>query len=238
MALNRRGCQKNTKENFDDIDSINSYAGTLASAFQDDPVENYVVGTDENDSSREKTIKLTKWFQAVVKKNQLAGGFNVASPTTANPQDNAFNDSYNNRHQCVAVWKLPGQDLNISWSDVYVMYEMGIMTTIRELGIMYHNWCNERELKKKIQTNSYYALVFVGTDKDGQGKGLMSSIMSPMLEAIDKEGKYAYLENTKEENIPIYEHYGFELMKTYYIGGGFLGPRVPMFAMYRKPKNQ
>jgi hypothetical protein len=66
----------------------------------------------------------------------------------------------------------------------------------------------------------------------------MSSILRPRLEAIDKEGKYAYLEDTKEENIPIYEYYGFELMKTYYIRGEFLGPRVPMVAMYRKPKNQ
>ncbi len=35
------------------------------------------------------------------------------------------------------------------------MREMGIiMTTIRELGIMYHNWRNERELKRKNQTIS------------------------------------------------------------------------------------
>ncbi len=51
MALHRRGCKKNTKEDVDDIDSINLYAGTLASAFQDDLVENYVVGTDAIDSS-------------------------------------------------------------------------------------------------------------------------------------------------------------------------------------------
>ncbi len=61
MALHRRGCKKNTKEDVDDIDSINLYAGTLASAFQDDPVENYVVGTDAIDSSWEKTIKLTQY---------------------------------------------------------------------------------------------------------------------------------------------------------------------------------
>jgi hypothetical protein len=223
---------RKTKQKVDEKDVITSYAETLASAFQDDPVENYVMGTDMNEFSKQKTSKLIKWFKAVLIKNETKGGLNVASPTTAT------DNNIPNHHQCVAIWKVPGQDLNISWTDIYTMYEMGVMKTIRELGIMFHNWLNERELKKKIQTDSYYTLVFIGTNKKGHGKGLMSSIMRPILETIDREGKYTYLESTIEENIPIYEHYGFELMKAYYVGGGFLGPRVRMFAMYRKPKNQ
>lgn len=56
----------------------------------------------------------------------------------------------------------------------------------------------------------HFYLQFVGVDPEQQGRGLGGAVMKPVLEQCDRDGVGAYLENTKEKNLPFYRRFGFE----------------------------
>ena len=53
-----------------------------------------------------------------------------------------------------------------------------------------------------------------------------------MLERCDAEGLPAYLESSKERNVPFYRRHGFEVREEIHFGPG--GP--PMWPMWRAPR--
>jgi GNAT superfamily N-acetyltransferase len=69
----------------------------------------------------------------------------------------------------------------------------------------------------------------LGTDPRYQGKGIGSALLAPVLEQCDAEGLPAYLESTKERNVPFYARHGFEVTESFRVGGG---PTV--WGMWRK----
>jgi GNAT superfamily N-acetyltransferase len=79
---------------------------------------------------------------------------------------------------------------------------------------------------------AHWYLEGVGTDPPRQGGGLASAALAPILDKCDAEGTPAYLESTKEQNVPFYEHHGFTITGTIDVPGG--GPR--MWAMWRAPR--
>jgi GNAT superfamily N-acetyltransferase len=81
------------------------------------------------------------------------------------------------------------------------------------------------------QTPHWY-LAVLGTDPPEQGKGVGSSLLSPVLERCDEEALPAYLESSKEENVPFYARHGFEVTKTVDLPRG--GP--PLWLMWREPR--
>ena len=87
-------------------------------------------------------------------------------------------------------------------------------------------------LKKEFTDNYDWYLFNLSIKKDAQGKGIASKLMRPMLRFCDDERMVAYLETNKESNVPIYEHYGFSLMKEELI------PKTPVmhYSMVRRPK--
>jgi GNAT superfamily N-acetyltransferase len=80
--------------------------------------------------------------------------------------------------------------------------------------------------------NAHWYLVGLGTHPDWQGQGFASSVMRPILERCDVEGVPAYLEATKEGNVPFYQLHGFEVTDTLDLPGG--GPKL--YLMWRKPQ--
>jgi len=60
-------------------------------------------------------------------------------------------------------------------------------------------------------TEPHWYLAILATDPDVQGQGIGSALMRPILERCDKDGMPAYLESSKESNIPFYTKHGFEL---------------------------
>jgi GNAT superfamily N-acetyltransferase len=77
----------------------------------------------------------------------------------------------------------------------------------------------------------HYYLGILGTDPDHQGKGLGSAVMQPVLERCDSEGIGAYLESSKERNVPYYRRHGFEV--TYEVR---LPEGPPLWLMWRDPQ--
>jgi GNAT superfamily N-acetyltransferase len=78
----------------------------------------------------------------------------------------------------------------------------------------------------------HWYLATLGTDPDMQGKGVGSALLRPVLEHCDAEGLPAYLESSKERNVPFYNRHGFAVVKEVPLPGG--GPKI--WTMWRTPK--
>jgi GNAT superfamily N-acetyltransferase len=75
----------------------------------------------------------------------------------------------------------------------------------------------------------HYYLAFVGVQPEGQGRGIGSALLAPVLECCDRDGVPAYLEATSERNLALYERHGFEVVETLRLPKG--GP--PVWRMWR-----
>ena len=77
----------------------------------------------------------------------------------------------------------------------------------------------------------HWYLGVLGTDPPVQGRGLGSAVMAPVLERCDAEGVPAYLESSKERNVPFYRRHGFEVTEELRLPGA-----PPLWLMWREPR--
>lgn len=77
----------------------------------------------------------------------------------------------------------------------------------------------------------HWYLGVLGTDPPLQGKGLGSAVLAPVLERCDAEGVPAYLESSKERNVPFYRRHGFEVTEELRLPGA-----PPLWLMWREPR--
>jgi len=74
------------------------------------------------------------------------------------------------------------------------------------------------EMKKDHPRERHYYLQFLGVVPERQGKGTGKALMKPILDICDREKYVAYLENSKETNIPFYRSFGFVVTKKIFPG--------------------
>lgn len=77
----------------------------------------------------------------------------------------------------------------------------------------------------------HWYLAALGTDPPCQGRGIGSALLHPVLERCDAEGVRAYLESSKERNVPFYRRHGFEVTGEVRLPGG-----PPVWTMRRDPR--
>ena len=77
----------------------------------------------------------------------------------------------------------------------------------------------------------HYYLAVLGTEPEKQGKGFGAAMLAPVLDRCDAEGALAYLESSKERNIPFYERHGFVVQETLQLPDG-----PPLWPMIREPR--
>lgn len=78
----------------------------------------------------------------------------------------------------------------------------------------------------------HWYLAGIGTDPPAQGTGVGSALMRSRLERCDAAGLPAYLESSKERNVPFYRSHGFSVTRELTIADG--GPTV--WLMWREPR--
>jgi len=78
------------------------------------------------------------------------------------------------------------------------------------------------------RTPNWY-LYAIGVDPAYQGRGVGGALLRSRLERVDQEGAAAYLESSKPGNIPIYEHFGFQVAEV---------PRLPAGAPVVTPMSR
>jgi GNAT superfamily N-acetyltransferase len=80
----------------------------------------------------------------------------------------------------------------------------------------------------------HWYLAGIGTDPPAQHTGIGSALMRSRLVRCDAAGAPAYLESSKESNVPFYQQHGFAVTRELTIPGG--GPTL--WLMWRKPVRQ
>jgi ribosomal protein S18 acetylase RimI-like enzyme len=68
-------------------------------------------------------------------------------------------------------------------------------------------------LHKKHAPHRHYYLFFIGVDPAYQKKRVASRLITPMLGWLDKQKLPCYLNTQNENNIGLYEHYGFQVIE-------------------------
>lgn len=64
----------------------------------------------------------------------------------------------------------------------------------------------------------HWFLPAIGVDPRAQATGVGSALMAHALTTIDEHGAVAYLESTNPRNIPLYERFGFSVVRQLQVG--------------------
>ncbi|MER7764531.1 GNAT family N-acetyltransferase [Streptomyces sp. NPDC097619] len=78
----------------------------------------------------------------------------------------------------------------------------------------------------------HWYLAVVGADPAARGRGHGSALLRSGLAEADRAGLPVYLESSKPDNLPLYEHFGFVVREELRLPGG--GPAL--WAMRRAPR--
>ncbi len=81
-------------------------------------------------------------------------------------------------------------------------------------------------------TEPHWYLATLGTAPEHQHRGLGSALLRAQLRRVDEAGEPAYLESSKERNVPLYSRFGFEVVDEFHSRAG--GPTI--WRMWREPR--
>jgi len=128
--------------------------------------------------------------------------------------------------EAAALWRPPGAWHIPLWH--YVTNGpllLGIFgtNTLRALGAM-------DTLERRHPREPHWYLQAIGTDPAFQGKGYGGVLLRHRLALIDAAGMPAYLEASKESNVPLYANFGFVLTGEIKIANG-----PTLYSMWRAP---
>lgn len=189
--------------NWDDAGPISQ---TLGRAFFDDPLMCFFL-PDEG----ARPAKIPRLFKLLFKLGLPHGACDV---TTG--------------YEAAALWRPPNR-----WRIPFYQYitngnafrsVFGLKNGLRVMSAMDHiESCHPKE--------PHFYLQVIGTDPAKQGKGFGGIVMRRQLAVADARGLPAYLESSKEKNIPIYQSFGFEQTGEIRLPGGPV-----IFPMWRKPR--
>ena len=189
--------------NFELVDESNTGEAmhVLARAFHDDPVMNWCCNYPD---------ELVPFFEITLPPF-LPHGLAYMAP----------------EREGIAVWLGPGQKLkwDVSLANVARVMRLGGLKGVYRM--LRSGNVTEREHPK----TPHYYLFAIGVTPGNQGKGLGSRLISRMLRTCDEEGVPAYLENSKEDNLPFYRGHGFEVLKEI----RFASSAPPLWLMWREP---
>ena len=186
-----------------DADAI---AQTMAKAFADDPLICFLL---RDEAAR--PAKMPRLFRLLFKLGLPYGACDVTSGCEA-----------------AAFWRPPGK-----WEIPFWQY----ITNGREfIGVF--GFAGARQVtsvmdvvEKHHPHEPHWYLQAIGTDPGKQGKGFGGVVIRRQLATADAQGMPAYLESSKERNIPIYQSFGFEVTGEIKLPGG-----PTLWPMWRKAK--
>jgi len=181
-------------------------AAASARAFYDDPLQVWALPDGET-----RLELLTRIFAVIFEFVAVPLGISYTDRTCST----------------AAIW-LPPERHPISPDGMRALQQLD--GTLRPAGARYQ--AAQRAMDAVRPPQRHYYLQGLGTDPPLQGRGLASAALAPMLARCDEERAPAYLESTKERNVPFYEHHGFAVMGTIDVPPD--GPRL--WAMWRDPR--
>ena len=183
-------------------------AQTLANAFYDDPAISWMVPDDE------RRLRVGPF------------GFGTWLTKIYLPKANVYTDP---DRKAAALWAPPGKWRMSVGLQLRLTPAIIRLTGLKRLPLIVKGLTMMDKAHPDDRPHWYLAVL--GTDPEYQGKGLGSAVMSPILERCDAEGIGAYLESSKEANIPFYRRHGFEVTGEMRLPEG-----PPIWPMWRDPQ--
>jgi ribosomal protein S18 acetylase RimI-like enzyme len=131
-----------------------------------------------------------------------------------------------------AIWGQPGH-WRVSLTDTLKLTPASLMLfrtrTVRSLQLL-------SRIEKVHPREPHWYLAYLGTDPQHQGHGIGGKLIREITDRADREGMPAYLESSKESNIPFYRQHGFEVTERIDVKGGTAAGGASMWPMWRDPQ--
>lgn len=194
------------------LSDLEPMAQVLARSFEKDPLVSFIL---PNSKTRVKTV--AKFFRAMGRLNIRAGSaFGVGEPL-----------------QGVAVWSFPDKpeasatpkDLLTFLPVLFSPYPVGVR---RARAVLTQIDANH----KKYAPEPHFYLDNLGVLASARGNGLSSKLIRPFLEMADSQKVIAYTDTVTKSNVPLYQHFGFDLVEENHISG----TGVTVYALKRTPR--
>ncbi|CAN5621354.1 GNAT family N-acetyltransferase [soil metagenome] len=188
-------------------DELPRVGATLAAAFADDPVWTWLASPRATWSTR-----ASAWFAAEAKV-QLAGHGEVL---------------VDDQLRGAALWSSPGHWQARPRDSVALLLPSLRLFRSRSIrGLRTITAMEDAHPRARL----HWYLAILGTDPAHQGHGVGSALIGAITDRCDEQGLPAYLESSKEQNVPFYVRHGFE------VTGVLERPEAPpMWLMWREPK--
>lgn len=186
---------------------VPALAHMLVRAFADDPVANFMFAGD-----RRRRLGLHAFFTSQLRRQYMPRGHVYTT----------------DRCESAALWGPPDSPRNGVKELVQLLPVAPFLTsarTHRALRLLF-------EVDGLHPKEPHWYLATLGTEPACQQKGVGSALMHSMLGRVDESGFPAYLESSKERNVPFYARFGFEVTEE-------LRSRVgnpPIWRMWREPR--
>ena len=182
-------------------------AASLAKAFHDDPVMLHILPKERPGQAK-----------------QLEGLMRIEA-SSALRHDSVWTSADG---QAAAIWKPPNR-----WKvgGLELLRQMprtvSILRTRLPVALSVLNAIE----RKHPHDPPHWHLAVLGTEPAGQGQGKGSAVLQPVLEHCDRAGEPAYLESSKEQNVPFYERHGFRVTERLDLRDG-----PSLWLMWRDPQ--
>jgi GNAT superfamily N-acetyltransferase len=190
------------------LDDVDGIAEALVRSFHDDPVMSWLFG----DVPEKKQRRMRGYFKREVTRH--LGHGDVVYTADGLPGAACWDPP--------DQWRIPVAQITRNMP--FFLWSMGrrVPRALTGLGMVE---------KAHAKVAPHYYLALLGTATEHQGKGVGSALLQPILDRCDAEGIGAYLESSKDRNVPYYRRHGFEVVEEIQLPKG-----PPVWTMWRDPR--
>ncbi|HEV7930892.1 MAG TPA: GNAT family N-acetyltransferase [Actinomadura sp.] len=189
-----------------DADSL---AAVLGRAFADDPVWGWLIPDPGS-----RVTRMTRVFGALLRQVHLPH----AATEVAGREGPV---------EAGALWTPPGR-----WRVSPAAQARQILPVLRGFGRRTPTALRAlATIERQHPEEPHWYLALLGTNPPAQGNGLGAALLRSRLDRCDREGMPAYLESSKDGNVPYYERFGFRVTEELAMPGGC----PPVWLMWREP---